>query len=258
MLKKNCLLMILLLFFESICRLGYCQTMAPTKTVSQNSLSNPVYQTYGVQTLPNGYIPMITNFYSVENKMIEDIRNEHGQMWREWMNEGLLKNNSLYWWLLSEWFYQNHQNDQSYMAAVQAVVFSRMDLAGCDGLDKKSAQSVLDQLMYAHKDIANIHPSQNIVSQSVLNSVMRAQKMLDNGEATSGMLCFMSKIKNANQTNKNRKTPLQISIINKQKEHGLIMAQRSELKKIKIDFSYNQIWKKSDMNRVWSANKNNK
>lgn len=233
----------------------FCLAWASEAHAQTASASPP--QTYTIEhaaNLPQGYVALITDYAAVNHKMRADIAQGNGNMWRTWMNAGLARQDSLYWWLLSDWLYQNKQHDQAYKIAVQAFVLTRMELAACAS-SREAAKKNVDNLLLHHKHIIDMTPSQAVIRQSVLSAISQAESNLRNGAIPNGMSCYISKIENAKAIKSRKKIVIEDlgPTIDDKRKRSVLTVQKRVIEEIKQEFSYNRVWSYSEANELWKA-----
>ena len=219
--------------------------------------ASPTGQTYTIEhpsNLPQGYVALISDYAAVNQKMRTDIAQGNGAMWRTWMTPGINRQDSLYWWLLADWLYQNKQYDHSYKIAVQAFVFTRMELAAC-APGSESAKNHVNRMLTHHQHIIQMTPSQPVIRQSVLAAITQAENNLRQGVIPHGMSCYISKIENARNTQSRKKIVIEDldAVADDKKKKSVLASQKRAIEEIKQEFSYNRVWSYSEADELWKA-----
>lgn len=203
----------------------------------------------GVDGVTNGYFDLISNYDQIRLRMANDIKNGKGQQWVNWLRDGVVKNNSIYWWMWAEWLYLNNQHDNAYRAAVQAIIFTRLELPLCR-VNTETRTNFLRDMLVKHQHIINSKTNQDNIKLSILESFVRTENHLKKEILIDGMSCNMIQLQNIDQ--KVRFNFISFNNDMKTKESNL-RRQELETSKLKDEFSYQRIFSTSDPTLIWQA-----
>ena len=199
-----------------------------------------------------GYTSLVLNYPFVRQEMIRGIGQGKAHVWKTWLSKGVQKNYSLYWWMLSQWYESTGNKKQAYMTAVQAMVYSKVELKSCVASDKE-IENVHNNFMLMHRSIVSYKPTQDEIRMAVLSAVGRVESQLNQDEALSGQACFRLYAlqgyipEDLSDSWQRRGTGSQ----------AVVQRQQRELEKVKAELSYKKIVQTSTIEQIWSSDRKN-
>lgn len=203
----------------------------------------------GGENLTPGYTALLVDYPKVQKQMQDAVAQGNAAQWRAWMDSGVRKNESMYWWLLADWLWSTGKKDDAYKALIQAFVFMKVELPGC-GFSAVQATDTANSMLRHHSYILTTRPSQDTIKSAVLEAITRAENHLNRGTLLPEMSChFMEaqKAKNGRaQTIKIGSTPTEQRAFQRK-----MMQQRTSLRSLKSEMSYSTMWNYSDANLLW-------
>lgn len=204
------------------------------------------------QNLPQGYMSLISDYQQVQGQMVRDINAGRGAQWRQWVQPGVDRNESLYWWLLAEWYFRNNRQDLAYQSALQAVVLQRLELAQCGS--RSTNETTVNNMLRYHAHIVQLRPSQETIRVAVLKAITRVEDLARRQQLSNGMSCYIPQVQSA-QIRRNARPIVIVDYNNleERQKRSQLRRQNIEIAKIKQDFSYEKIFGNSNMNDLWKA-----
>lgn len=219
---------------------------------AQTNAQTPApYKVRGAESLTPGYVTLLTDYSGVKQKMLADVARGNGAMWRTWMDPGLKRNETLYWWLLADFLAANGKPDEAYKAAIQALVFMKVELSSCGG-NSKHGRTFSNGMLQSHASIITATVQQQTIKTAVLEAITRTDNLLTRNQVLPGMSCQLLDV----QKQKTRPADLTINLAHVQPTDrrfaALLSVQTNSLKRIKSELSYDKIWKSADSNLIWN------
>lgn len=227
----------LILFLSCAVFAHNCFAQAPTVT--------------GAQNLTPGYTTLLLDYPNAQKQMRAAIAQGKADQWRAWMDPGLRKNESMYWWLLSDWLWATGKKDEAYKAAVQAFVFMKVELPGC-GYSSTQISDITNSMLRHHAQVLETTPSQETIKTSVLEAITRVENHLNRGTLLPEMSCHFVETQKA-QSGKGQTVKLSQPSVDQRAFQRKIMQQRSALRSLKSEMSYSTMWNYSDANLLWKV-----
>lgn len=202
-------------------------------------------ETKGQENLTPGYVSLITDYEQVRQRMHANIRQGQGNRWAPWFTTGLNKNESLYWWLYSDWLSAMGQRDNAYKAIMKAYVITRLETRGCrtGNISREYINTMLQRYTY----ITEPRYSQDTIKEAVLESIGLAETTLSKNTAFPKMSC--DAIEYYRITQSKRKATGRLALQHKENERlkeETLRMQRLALNAVKQEWNYTQIWRFSE------------
>ena len=166
---------------------GTAGAQAPVTNPTAPAVATPATAT---AALPPGYLALLTDFQGVEQRMRTDIQHGQANTWVAFLKPGLAEGNSLYWWLLARWHADQGHQDLAYKTAVEAVVYTRTELALCNKPNAEQSTRLLAQ----HGDIVQRGASSQAKRESILNSLSQLEQRIQMEQPLRGMACDLDRI----------------------------------------------------------------
>lgn len=207
----------------------------------------------GAENLTPGYTTLLLDYPSVQKQMQTAIAQGKGDQWRTWMDTGLRKNESMYWWLLSDWLWATGKKDEAYKAGVQAYVIMKVEMPGC-GYSSNQVTDVTNSMLKQYSHILAGKPSQETIKTAVLESITRVENQLNRGQPLPEMSCHFVETQKA-QKGSVRQQTIKISnpSLEKRAFQRKMMQQQSSLRFVKNEMSYSTMFSYSDANVLWDV-----
>lgn len=148
---------------------------------------------YDENQYSQGYLSLILDYEGISEKMTEDQRNGRGQQWIHWLQGGVNKGYSLYWWLLARWHHNNNNKDAAYRALFTAWLITKVEGRTCSVTNSHNTAgnlSIADHFLAEHGDILQAGTTDNKVKQDsiIFASNLIKQNILYN-KPLNGMSC---------------------------------------------------------------------
>lgn len=207
----------------------------------------------GAENLTPGYTTLLLDYPTVQKQMRTAIAQGKGAQWRTWMDAGLRKNESMYWWLLSDWLWATGNKGDAYKASVQAYVLMKVEMPGC-GYSSNQITEVTNSMLKQRSYILAQKPSQDTIKTAVLESITRVQNHLNRGQPLPEMSCHFVETQKA-QKGSTRQQTVKLSNPSKEKRafQRKMMQQESSLRHVKNEMSYSTMFSHSDANVLWDV-----
>lgn len=135
--------------------------------------------------LPQGYNTLILDWEDVSKQMSAEQKSGKGAHWPGWLRAGLAEGNSLYWWLLAQWHYNEGNQDLAYRTMLTAWTLTRMEASTCLRPD----HPILKDLLHKHEQILRAGTTSNKAKQEAVLYSLNIAEAMTQKEPLRGMVC---------------------------------------------------------------------
>lgn len=214
------------------------------------SFAAPQPKVTGAENLTPGYVSLLLDYSHVQQQMRAAITQGQQQQWRNWMDTGLKKNETLYWWLLADWLATTGKNEEAYKALVQALVFMKVEMSTCGGGSSQGTEFI-EGMLKRYGYIVTAKHQQTTIKSAVLEAVTRTENQLNRGQILSGMSCHALEVARA-QKGRSQTIRLTPPSTEQRAFQRKLEQQRNALRGIKEDMAYGKMWDSSDTKVLWN------
>lgn len=209
--------------------------------------TQPAAKVTGSENLTPGYTTLLLDYPKVQQQMHTAISQGNSAQWRNWMDAGVRKNETLYWWLLADWLWSTGKKDDAYKALVQSFVFMKVEMVGC-GISPGEITDTTNSLLKNYSYILTNSVSQDTIKSSVLEAITRTENHLNRGLLLSEMSCQFVEAQKKSKTVTLNAVPKDQRAFQRK-----MMMQRTALAGLKRDMSYSRMWNYSDADLLWKS-----
>lgn len=215
----------------------------------------PSHTSAPAANVPTGFVEVLSSFPTLEQRIAQDVAAGNGGAWWTWMADGVQRNGSLYWWLLSDWYAAAGRPDQAYSAAVQAYVFGRLETAECTQVPPLEVGEALSAVTTPHAALLQRRMSDAVAHQAILGAVDRADAMLAANDPGVRMMCDWAQVRAAQRAAPvgGRNRSLSLADPTAAEKTAFVAAERQELRKLRKELGYDDTWRQATINDTWTA-----